>query len=294
MGQEISQPRDKCSNNIGRRQQQHQQQSQHNNKHQYHQPNITNNNNNNNEKYTKRNSSTSTTTLTSSNNSSEDELHRKQLQLELQLQQQQQHLRQKYNTPKQQNNSRPISYEKQKLTKKLSLISNISSTSDYQSTSVSSIATSSPTHSLLYDKLQKPQHHQRKNSQSTDSGIYYTSCHCSTSSAASSCGSTAGSAISSSNKSLDKTKNYLNHHLYIKSYLDILEEDEKARAHFKPARPGIRNYTPKILSDSSAATTLTSASTSAPSVSSTQTNSNLRSSSSSSSTSTKGKEDPWI
>ncbi|XP_055388992.1 uncharacterized protein LOC129618209 [Condylostylus longicornis] len=65
----------------------------------------------------------------------------------------------------------------------------------------------------------------------------YSSCYCSSNS----------SALSSASKrSQEKQANYLNHHLYIKSYLDILEEDEKAKKQFIP-RPGIRNYKPKIL-----------------------------------------------
>ncbi|XP_017065822.1 probable serine/threonine-protein kinase dyrk1 isoform X1 [Drosophila eugracilis] len=104
---------------------------------------------------------------------------------------------------------------------------------------------------------------QRSSSQSSDSGIYNSSCHCSSISSISAVSSSASSSRSSSsssrgcpsslvssksNRSLDKQKHYLSHHLYIKSYLDILEEDERARAHFKSARPGgIRNYTPKIL-----------------------------------------------
>ncbi|XP_017142567.1 glucose dehydrogenase [FAD, quinone]-like [Drosophila miranda] len=112
----------------------------------------------------------------------------------------------------------------------------------------------------------------RSCSQSSDSGIYNSSCHCSSvsslsavsssscssrSTASSTGGSSRGCPSSlvsskSSNRSLDKQKHYLSHHLYIKSYLDILEEDERARAHFKSARPGgIRNYTPKILASSS-------------------------------------------
>lgn len=103
-------------------------------------------------------------------------------------------------------------------------------------------------------------------SQSSDSGIYNSSCHCSSlsslsssavssSSASSSSGCPSSLASSKSNRSLDKQKQYLSHHLYIKSYLDILEEDERARAHFKAARPGgIRNYTPKILGGGSETT----------------------------------------
>lgn len=117
-------------------------------------------------------------------------------------------------------------------------------------------------------------------SHSSDSGIYNSSCHCSSlsslsSSAVSSCSASSSSGCpssllsSKSSRSLDKQKQYLSHHLYIKSYLDILEEDERARAHFKSARPGgIRNYTPKILaggSDTSA--TKSTLSTSAPAAS---------------------------
>ncbi|KAI8033267.1 hypothetical protein M5D96_013983 [Drosophila gunungcola] len=130
---------------------------------------------------------------------------------------------------------------------------------------------------------------QRSSSQSSDSGIYNSSCHCSSISSISAISSSASSSRSSSsssrgcpsslvssksNRSLDKQKHYLSHHLYIKSYLDILEEDERARAHFKSARPGgIRNYTPKILasgestisnSNTSSSSTSTALSSSAP------------------------------
>lgn len=112
-------------------------------------------------------------------------------------------------------------------------------------------------------------------SQSSDSGIYNSSCHCSSlsslsssavssSSASSSSGCPSSLVSSKSNRSLDKQKQYLSHHLYIKSYLDILEEDERARAHFKSARPGgIRNYTPKILGGGSDATVNTKSTLSA-------------------------------
>ncbi|XP_037932938.1 glucose dehydrogenase [FAD, quinone]-like [Teleopsis dalmanni] len=168
-----------------------------------------------NDKYTKYKDPIYTSSSISTASSTDDE-HFKQ--------------RQKYNLPNQ-------TYEKSKVAKKLSYNSTTtaSTTSDYQITSL-----------------------HRKSSISTDSGIYYSSsCHCSSVSSgasSSSASSTSGCSISlvssKSNKSLDKQKNYLNHHLYIKSYLDILEEDEKARAHYKPGKPGgIRNYTPKILSD---------------------------------------------
>lgn len=44
-----------------------------------------------------------------------------------------------------------------------------------------------------------------------------------------------------------KQTKYLKEQLYIKSYLDIVERDRRAREQFQPAKPGIRNYTPKIL-----------------------------------------------
>lgn len=151
--------------------------------------------------------------------------------------------RQKYNLAKQ-------TYEKAKISKsqlgsRKSLDSH-SSTSDYQS-SVFGAAEE------LYRDI-KTSKHQRKNSQSTDSGIYYSSCHCTPTRFSSAASVTSGggtSVISSkSNKSLQKQKDYLDHHLYIKSYLDILEEDQKAKAQYKVAKPGgIRNYTPKILAD---------------------------------------------
>lgn len=44
-----------------------------------------------------------------------------------------------------------------------------------------------------------------------------------------------------------KQTKYLKEQLYIKSYLDIVEQDRLAQSNFKTAKPGIRNYTPKIL-----------------------------------------------
>ncbi|TMW51729.1 hypothetical protein DOY81_003221 [Sarcophaga bullata] len=150
--------------------------------------------------------------------------------------------RQKYNLAKQK-------YEKTKISKtqlgsRKSLDSH-SSASDYQSSAFE-------TAEELYRDL-KGNHH-RKSSQSTDSGIYYSSCYCTPtrfSSAASVASGGATSVVSSkSNKSVQKQKEYLDHQLYIKSYLDILEEDQKAKAQYKVAKPGgIRNYTPKILSE---------------------------------------------
>lgn len=62
---------------------------------------------------------------------------------------------------------------------------------------------------------------------------------------------------SSSFKSIDKQTQYLNHQLYIKTYLDILEEDQNAKVVFQPVRKGIRNYTPKILVEKTAAAATT-------------------------------------
>ena len=62
--------------------------------------------------------------------------------------------------------------------------------------------------------------------------------------------STKSTSVSSSYKSVDRQTKYLNEHLYIKSYLDIEEEDRNAKQSFKAAPAGgIRNYTPKILSE---------------------------------------------
>lgn len=47
----------------------------------------------------------------------------------------------------------------------------------------------------------------------------------------------------------EKQAKYLKEQLYIKSYLDIVEQDQTAKNQFQPAKPGIRNYTPKIYVD---------------------------------------------
>ncbi|KAH8274392.1 uncharacterized protein [Drosophila bipectinata] len=157
---------------------------------------------------------------------------------------------------------------------------------------------------------------QRSSSQSSDSGIYNSSCHCSSISSLSAVSSSTNSSRSSStssnssrgcpssllssksNKSLDKQKHYLSHHLYIKSYLDILEEDERARAHFKSARPGgIRNYTPKILASSGGEATSTNASLSSSAPAHCYGPGKRTSGTSSGASSVTGKhsqEDPWI
>lgn len=72
---------------------------------------------------------------------------------------------------------------------------------------------------------------------------------------------------SSYTSSYDEQLKYLNHQLFIKTYLDIIEEERTTQGvHFhQPKRSGIRNYTPKILLDQlppPPATTLSSSSTS--------------------------------
>lgn len=158
--------------------------------------------------------------------------------------------RQKYNLTKQ-------TYEKAKISKsqlgsRKSLDSH-SSTSDYQS---SNFETSED----LYREINRNYKRKTSQSTSTDSGIYYSSsCHCTPTRFSSAVSLASGGATSvlsaKSHKSLQKQKDYLDHHLYIKSYLDILEEDQKAKAQYKVAKPGgIRNYTPKILADVSLST----------------------------------------
>lgn len=150
--------------------------------------------------------------------------------------------------------SRKYDLVKPKLSKRLSLDSDSSNSfsSGYLSSSTSSAAsTSDAIHSKTSSFKDKSFPKARNYSHSSDSGIYLSSassCYCSSRSN-SSLVSSEVSTEKSWKKSADKQKKYLNHHLYFKSYLDILEEDEKARKLFKAARPGIRNYTPKILSD---------------------------------------------
>lgn len=59
--------------------------------------------------------------------------------------------------------------------------------------------------------------------------------------------SVSNSSASSSRTTDSQQTKYLKEQLYIKSYLDIAEQDRTARSLFQPAKPGIRNYTPKIL-----------------------------------------------
>lgn len=62
--------------------------------------------------------------------------------------------------------------------------------------------------------------------------------------------STLSTTSRTSYKSVDRQSKYLSEHLYIKSYLDIEEEDRNAKKQFRTAPVGgIRNYQPKILTD---------------------------------------------
>lgn len=89
-------------------------------------------------------------------------------------------------------------------------------------------------------------------SSSIETGYYSNPSSCYYCSSSSSSSESSGLSTSQSQKSADKQKEYLNHHLYIKTYLDILEEDKRAKEFFQSeaaAKPGIRNYTPKILGE---------------------------------------------
>ncbi|XP_055845342.1 bromodomain-containing protein DDB_G0270170 [Episyrphus balteatus] len=139
-------------------------------------------------------------------------------------------------------------FQKQKIRKALSTHSSAStdSSSGYQTTSTTS-AKIKPI--LVYDQVSP-----ESSTITNRTGIYYPSYYCSSSGRSSVSVSIASSVPSSrdSHKSVHKQKDYLDHHLYIKSYLDIVEEDEKAKEHFQTAKPGIRNYTPKILAEKTA------------------------------------------
>lgn len=281
MGQEISQQTNKCSNIIRRQQQTNS--SLHDPYKQNYK--ITN------EKYTKhKDINYTSSSISGSSSTDEDDNYRQ---------------RQKYDLRNQ-------VYEKTKIAKKYSLSSSTYSTSGDSTEDTKSIDNKYQKldqHKQLQGRYKGLNQHHRSSSQSTDSGIYYSSCHCSSqssssyssaSSAASTSSGCATSVVSSkSSKSLDKQKHYLNHHLYIKSYLDILEEDQKARAHFQAARPGgIRNYTPKILAAASEQNKEKySLSASAPNSLGLDIRLHQRNSSSSSNysgSSANIKEDPWI
>lgn len=91
---------------------------------------------------------------------------------------------------------------------------------------------------------------QLHDSSSIETGYYSNPSSCYYCTSTSSSSGSSGLSSSQSQKSSDKQKEYLNHHLYIKTYLDILEEDKRAKEYFQSeaaAKPGIRNYTPKIL-----------------------------------------------
>lgn len=94
-----------------------------------------------------------------------------------------------------------------------------------------------------------PAPHHSSNTQYSNSEIRDLNCLAASKSYSLKHTSTSSTISSLSKQSKDTQKDYLEHHLYIKSYLDILDEDNKAKKKFKPARPGIRNYTPKILSN---------------------------------------------
>ncbi|GAB0093759.1 Glucose-methanol-choline oxidoreductase [Sergentomyia squamirostris] len=63
--------------------------------------------------------------------------------------------------------------------------------------------------------------------------------------------STSTSSSRYSCKSVERQTKYLKEQLYIKSYLDIEEQDRNAKKQFTPATRtnGIRNYRPKILGE---------------------------------------------
>lgn len=50
-------------------------------------------------------------------------------------------------------------------------------------------------------------------------------------------------------KSVQRQTKYLKEQLYIKSYLDLEDEDRAAKKAFQTTKTGIRNYTPKILGE---------------------------------------------
>lgn len=197
MGQEISQ-QNKC--NTSRRQQQPFPQQQPNfHQHQDNQNYQSTNFHNNSPSFSipkpryKQHKELIYTSSSISNASSTDEEYYRQ--------------RQKYNLAKQ-------TYEKAKISKaqlgsRKSLDSH-SSTSDYQSSAFE-------TSEELYRDIKG--NYQRKSSQSTDSGIYYSSCHCTPtrfSSAASVASGGATSVVSTkSNKSLQKQKDYLDRSSFV-------------------------------------------------------------------------------
>lgn len=124
-----------------------------------------------------------------------------------------------------------------------SLPSRCNSAHDYHSsaTSTTSIKSSAPSQRSSASKQSSKSTSSSKSTKSSSSS--------STSSSTSSSSSTLTTAsTASSYKSIDRQTKYLNEHLYIKSYLDIEEEDRNAKVQFQKIRPGIRNYTPKILS----------------------------------------------
>lgn len=140
-----------------------------------------------------------------------------------------------------------------------------SSPSTTSSTSSGNLKTTSKHHTTHHHKLapspvRSPSRSTTKSIKSTQSSTTTlnttrtrSSSHCST---------------TSTYKSIDNQTKYLNQQLFIKSYSDIVEEDRTTKAQFKPARNGIRNYTPKILVEQ----TTPASSTSTSSTSSTSSN----------------------
>uniref|UniRef100_A0A8D8MNJ7 (northern house mosquito) hypothetical protein n=3 Tax=Culex pipiens TaxID=7175 RepID=A0A8D8MNJ7_CULPI len=93
-------------------------------------------------------------------------------------------------------------------------------------------------------------HHHHTTSLASSTGSKSSAAPSRSPSTASTTSSASSASAASSYKSVERQTKYLNEHLYIKSYLDIEEEDRNAKLLFQKVRPGgIRNYTPKILSE---------------------------------------------
>ena len=91
-------------------------------------------------------------------------------------------------------------------------------------------------------------HHSSGNSSSTNNSIISSRPPSRAPSTTKSCSSLYTTSYSTtSSTSTQKQTKYLKQQLYIKSYLDIVEQDKTARNQFQSAKPGIRNYKPKIL-----------------------------------------------
>lgn len=117
--------------------------------------------------------------------------------------------------------------------------------------------------------IRSPSHHHRHSNTTSKSSKSIKSCpskHYNTTSHTRSTSLSTARCIEPTTSSLykahdTKTKTYLDNQLHIKGYLEIDDEpDRTVPLHFRPAKNGIRNYTPKILLDQSTPTTSTSAS----------------------------------